>query len=56
MENSIEIIKFNLNYVYQELIDEFISNKGKCNNLTYNLISWDYILKSNNCMSSNSKY
>ena len=51
MENSIEILNFNLNYVYQQLIHEFIKQNGICNNSTYNLINWDYILDTNNCMS-----
>jgi hypothetical protein len=48
MENSLKIIKYNLNYVYQELIIEFINNKGHCNDSTYNLINWEYILDSDN--------
>ena len=48
MENSIRIIKYNLNYVNRELIGEFINNKGKCNDSTYNIINWDYILDSDN--------
>ena len=51
MENSIKILNFNLNYVYQQLIHEFLKQNGICNNSTYNLINWDYILDSNNCMS-----
>ena len=52
MENSIKIINFNefVNYVYQQLIHEFVKQNGICNNSTYNLINWDYILDSNNCM------
>jgi hypothetical protein len=46
MENSLKIIKYNLNYVYHELINEFINNKGHCNDSTYNLINWEYILDS----------
>jgi hypothetical protein len=49
MENSIKIIKLNLNYVYEQLIHEFIKNNGYCNNSTYNLINWKYILDSTNC-------
>ena len=48
MEISIKLIKYNLNYVYQTLINEFINNKGNCNDSTYNLINWDYILDSDN--------
>ena len=51
MEKSKEIIEFNLNYVYDELIQQFLNNNGHCNYLTYNLINWDYILDSNNCLS-----
>ena len=51
MENSIRIIKYSLNYVYKELIYEFLNQNGHCNNSTYNLLNWDYILDSNNCMS-----
>ncbi len=49
MENSIKIIKLNLNYVYEQLINEFINNNGYCNNSTYNLFNWKYILDSTNC-------
>jgi hypothetical protein len=51
MENSIKIINYNLNFVYKELIEEFIKQNGKCNNSTYNLINWDYIRDTNNCLS-----
>ena len=49
MENTIEIMKLNLNYVYKELINEFVNNNGNCNDSTYNLINWNYILDSTNC-------
>jgi hypothetical protein len=51
MENSIKIINYILNFVYDELKEEFIKQNGNCNNSTYNLINWDYILDSNNCLS-----
>jgi len=51
MENSVEIIKLNLNYVYKELINEFVNNNGHCNDSTYNLINWHYILDTTNCKS-----
>jgi hypothetical protein len=49
MEKSIEIIEYNLSYVYQTLIDEFVNNNGCCNESTYNIINWNYIIDSNNC-------
>ena len=50
--DSIKIFNYNVNYVYKELIHEFINYNGKCNDSTYYLINWEQILDSNNSMYS----
>ena len=50
MDNWINVFRINLNYVYKEMIHEFISNGGICKESTYNLINWPYILRFSKCI------
>ena len=57
MENpATKIFKSNVNFVYDELIKQFINNKGNCLESTFCLINWGYILDSNNNEGYNSKH
>ena len=50
MDNSTKIFELNINYVYEELVSEFIQNRGFCTDLTYNLINWKYAIDLAKCM------
>jgi hypothetical protein len=49
IENAaINIFKSNVRFVYDELINQFINDKGNCSESTFCLINWSYILDPNN--------
>ena len=42
--SSINLLKSTVNFVYNELLDEFIKNNGKCKETTVYLANWSYLL------------
>ena len=44
--NSIKQFNSNLNFVYEELIRQFLNKNGNCEQLTFCLINWSYVLDS----------
>jgi hypothetical protein len=42
--SSIKLLKSTVNFVYNELIEEFINNNGLCKEATFTLANWSYLL------------
>ena len=40
--------KLLVNFVYEEVYDQFINNNGVCKRSTYSLINWSFITDSEN--------
>jgi hypothetical protein len=45
---SIKLFKCNVNFVYEELIQQFINNNGNCDEATFFLINWGILFDYNN--------
>ena len=37
-----------VNFVYEEIFDQFINNNGACKRSTYSLVNWSFITDSEN--------
>ena len=46
--NAIKIFNCNVNFVYEELLNQFINNNGQCDSSTYYLINWHILIDSSN--------
>ena len=44
---TIKLFKCNINFVYEELIDQFINHNGDCREATFCLINWSVLLDPN---------
>jgi hypothetical protein len=46
--DSIKVLKLNVNFVYDKIIEQFINNNGNCNEATFSLLNWSHLLDTNN--------
>jgi hypothetical protein len=44
---SIKLLKHNIDFVYEELVIQFLNKNGGCHESTFYLINWNFILDSN---------
>ena len=42
------IFRFVVNFVYEELLNQFLNNNGECKESTYLLINWTSIVENSN--------
>ena len=47
-ENTNKLFRLVVNFVYDELMNQFISNYGDCKSSTFCLINWDVIVNNRN--------
>jgi hypothetical protein len=54
-DDSIRLFKFVVSFVYEELIEQFITHKGECKNFeqTFCLVNWGFVLDSSQASSKN---
>ena len=51
MDDSTRLFKFVVSFVYEELLEQFITNKGDLKESTFCLVNWGYVLDSSQASS-----
>ena len=48
MSDSDKVFRLLVDFVYKEVINEFINNNGECKNKNFTLINWSILFDKNN--------
>jgi hypothetical protein len=48
MDESNKLFRLVVDYVYKEVINEFLNNSGGCSPVTFTLINWSILFDKNN--------
>jgi hypothetical protein len=48
MDELNKLFRLVVDYVYKEIINEFINNNGSCSRATFTLINWSILFDKNN--------